>query len=59
VDLGLHGTHGRAERGERGCGFFGCAGDAAGQHRHTGRPQQILGLIFVDFHEVECLEGRG
>jgi hypothetical protein len=52
VDLGLHGTHRSAERSEGGGRFFGCAGDSTGQHWHASRSQQILRLIFVDFHGV-------
>ena len=59
MDLGLHGTHRSAERGERGGGLFGRAGDTAGQHRYSGRSQQILGLIFVDFHGVFVCKGVG
>jgi hypothetical protein len=50
MDLGLDGADGRAEGGVGGGGFVGGAGDLAGEHGHTGGPEQVFGLIFVDFH---------
>ena len=62
VDLGLDGAHRGAERRECSGGFLGGPSHAASQHRHAGRPQQILRLVFVNLHAgplVAVVSGRG
>ena len=52
VDLGLHDGERAAEFGEGLAGFVGRLGDDVVGRGDAGRPQQFLGLIFVNLHSA-------
>ena len=57
MDLCLDGADGRAEGGEGRGRLVGGAGDGAGEHRHTGGSQEVLGLELMNLHRVGSRTG--
>ena len=50
VNLGLHTAIGAAQFLERRGGFVGRGRDVAAEHGDAGFSEELLGLVFVDFH---------